>query len=295
MESELKARIRSNLFEAAWPAVERWDKSQWHLGARGVCDTGRPHSSQALAIDVFGTLKSSADRDVAMDAVAAELGLEPGGGWKIELERCVRRDLLNEKRQTQVDAVARSPRNLIFFECKFTEPEGGSCSQTRPLDNGKHKGMKQCNGTYEEQHNPVNGSWSRCALTGKGIRYWNLVPEVFKLEADRDHRPCPFSGSWFQWMRNLVACRAEARVEGLHPAFVVVFADGPGLPMAEFDWGKFSATLRKDVVRFHVLAFQRLTALAQSAVQESGGDARLWKSLAEWVERKIDRVCGQRA
>ena len=49
----------ANLFWAARPAVEPWDEFPWHHRSDGQCDRWKPHSSQALAIDVFGTHVSS--------------------------------------------------------------------------------------------------------------------------------------------------------------------------------------------------------------------------------------------
>lgn len=44
------------------------------------------HSSQAIAIDVFGTLKMSIDRDRVLDAIARLVDVAPGGPWSITLE-----------------------------------------------------------------------------------------------------------------------------------------------------------------------------------------------------------------
>lgn len=111
--------IEANLFPAARPAVEPWQTFRWHSAAGNVCDTYKEHSSQALAIDVLGTLKVSPDRDMILDHLAAQWGLPAGGPWEIELEWCDPANHLGEKQPTWVDAVAISPRALIFFECKF--------------------------------------------------------------------------------------------------------------------------------------------------------------------------------
>src|SRR5437870_2418057 len=120
---------------------------------------------------------------------------------------------MKEITRSQIDAVARSPKCLIFFECKFTEPDGGPCSQTQPLRKGPHKGTIQCNGNYEPQYNRVTGTKAWCPLTGKGIRYWEFVPKVFDVRSDMVITPCPFCGPWFQWMRNLTCCWLIAQDE----------------------------------------------------------------------------------
>jgi len=48
-----------------------------------------------------------------------------------------------------------------------------------PPSVGAQAGVRQCNGNYEMQTNPVNEEKARCALTGKGIRYWELIPGVY--------------------------------------------------------------------------------------------------------------------
>jgi hypothetical protein len=55
--------IRMNIFPGARPAIADWTDFRWHSTSAGV-DSHQPNSSQALAIDVFGTLAVSPDRDV---------------------------------------------------------------------------------------------------------------------------------------------------------------------------------------------------------------------------------------
>ena len=63
---------------------------------------------------------------------------------------------------------------------------------TDRLRDGAYKGIIQCRGTYQNQRNPINNIWSPCALTGKQIKYWDVIPHVFQVSADVDHTPCPF-------------------------------------------------------------------------------------------------------
>jgi hypothetical protein len=191
-----------------------------------------------------------------------------------------------------VDAVARSPRSLIFFECKFCETDGGPCSQTRPIAAGRRKGLVQCNGHYLPQTNPANGRKANCALAAKGIRYWELIPEIFGYAADASYAPCPFAGAWFQWMRNLATCFAVARRDGRQPAFVVVYADWPGLPMAErirlAEWRWLESRVDPAAIRFRTLSFQAMAELARQALPADP----VWPELAAWVEGKIASVGG---
>ena len=295
MSALRRQTVAANLFPFARAAVEPWEAFRWHAGPGEVCDTFKAHSSQALAIDVFGTLKLADGRDLVLDALAARLGLPPGGPWDVSLEWHDPDNVLNEKQPTWVDAVARSPRCLIFFEGKFCEQDGGRCSQTGPIAAGRRKGLVQCNGHYAFQTNPANGREARCALTAKGIGYWDVIPLVFDYDAYASYAPCPFAGPWFQWMRNLTCCAAVAGKAGLKAAFVVVYADGPGLPMVErlksAEWQRLQSRLQPRPVRFDTLSYQGLLALARQAAPADG----IWPELSAWVEHKIDNACRQRA
>jgi hypothetical protein len=284
--------IRANLFPGARQAIQPWQDFPWHRGSDGTCQTLKPQSSQALAIDVFGTIAVSPERDLAMAAIARDLGLPAEGPWTVALEWDDRElNRLREKRRSQIDAMAIGKDSLIFFECKFTEADGGRCSQTQPVASGAHRGQRQCSGDYALQTNPVNGVRERCALSGKGIRYWSVIPRVFDLRAESDHRPCPFAGPWFQWMRNLVLCHEVAAGRGLRPAFVVVYADGLGLPIAaktrEGGWADLEAALRPAAVQFRTISFQRVVGLATGASQSASGGESSWDALREWVARKV--------
>ncbi|SRR6266851_3966623 len=204
--------VRRNLFPAAHASVEPWEDFPWHLDRRGFCDTGVPHSSQALALDYFGTLKGlgQTSRDAVLERIASSIDLPLGGPWQIELEWRDPANLLNEPTRTQVDAIARSPSAIILFEAKFGERDGGCCSQTNPTKNG----LLQCDGNYRLQTNPTNGISSKCALSGKGIRYWDIVPEVMTLDSSASYLPCPFASSWYQWMRNIVGCGNDSGENG---------------------------------------------------------------------------------
>jgi hypothetical protein len=292
MSAFRRRSIEANLFPAALPAVEPWDRFHWHGASGDSCDTYKEKSSQALSIDVFGTLHQSPHRDAVLDHLAASLGLPTGGPWEVALEWRDPHNLLKEKQRTWVDAVARSPRCLIFFECKFSEPDGGGCGQTHPILTGRRKGLRQCNGSYVKQHPGDDGRSQRCILTAKGMRYWDLIPDVFGLDPDRSYLPCPFAGPWFQWMRNLTSCLAVARAAGLQPAFLVVYADAPALPMAQRvrlpEWQRLSAAVDPRAIIFRTLSSQALVGLARRACPHDP----TWAELSLWVQRKIDSVVG---
>jgi hypothetical protein len=216
----------------------------------------------------------------------------------LTLEWSARPSLFNEPRPTQVDVYAENLKSIILFECKFTEQDGGVCSQTE-----KRNGSIPCTGNYGgfTQSPPscppdVNGNPSshRCALTRKKILYWDIIPKVFHLNAHIDYQPCPFAGPTYQWMRNLVVAYKVARQKNKQPAVVIVYADSSGLPMAKKvksqGWRDFTSTVRQDQVPLHVRSYQEIISLAQSTIKHGNGDQHLWKDLAEWVKRKITAV-----
>lgn len=290
-DASRRGSVLANVFPAAQAAVDDWGTPRRHSGGGERLGIYKPHSSQALVVDVFGTLQAAPGREAVLDRWALELGLPAGGPWEVTLEWRDPENHLREQQPTWVDAVARSPHALIFFEGKFTEGNGGRCSQPGRLKSGPHKGLRQCTGSYMWQVNPVDGAEARCALTAKGIRYWDLVPRVFDYDPDQSYLDCPFAGPWFQWMRNLTVCFEVARHAGLRPAVVVAYADGPGLPMAarvrSAEWARLLGRLQPDAVAFRALPFQTLIAWAQQAARADP----VWPDLAAWVQAKIDAVC----
>jgi hypothetical protein len=245
---------------------------------------------------VFGAIKvfrDQAARDAVMNGLAAELGIATDQGWEIALEWTDKnKNVLNEPRQTQVDVKAQAQKSLIIMECKFTEQDGGSCSQVKPLQKGKYKGICQCDGSYRVQTNPVNGKEECCALTAKGIRYWDLIPEIFEFDSNKEYPECPFKGGWFQWMRNLVLCRGLAG-NSLQPKVAVVYVDSPSMPfkqkMESGEWAKFLGTLKKKDF-LSTLSYQRVLELGAEALRSFPAERQTWENLKLHFQQKIDLV-----
>ncbi|WP_342348116.1 hypothetical protein [uncultured Nitrospira sp.] len=293
MDQSTRTRIEHNIFPPAHQACEPWETFPWHAGRGGAIDTHVAHSSQALAIDVFGTIKTSSECDGILDALATSLGVPAGGPWNITLEWRARTSLLNEPHPTQVDVYAESPNSVILFECKFTEQDGGACSQTV-----RRNGSIPCKGNYMQQSIRGIDMISRCPLSDQGIQYWDIIPKVFYLDAETDYQPCPFAGSAYQWMRNLVVAYKVARQKNKQPAVVIVYADSADLPMAKKvkaqEWEEFTRTVRQDQVSLHVRSYQEILALAQETTRGDSGEDTLWTELNEWVNRKISKINGTR-
>lgn len=284
--------VRQNLFpESAESALGRVD-FPWHRDAFGAVTAMRPESSQALAIDVFGILFRLEAPSRVIDAWLAYCGLSLVGPWIPTLERRVPRALLREPRPTQIDVSLESDSGLVILECKFTEPDGGSCSQTRPISGeSANRGLIQCTGAYVLQTNPVNSLTARCALTAKGVRYWEVIPQVLTIQSDVDRRPCPFSGGWYQWMRNLVACYAMCDTPPKQGAFIVVYADGP-FPMARKiatrNWQDFVTLTSGRNVPLRTVSYQQLIEIAVAAAESPDRD--VVERLRDWVHRKVGEV-----
>lgn len=287
-----QAEIEANLFPDIRQFVRSSPDFPWHRDRWGRPTAGRRESSQALAVDLFLTVQQSSSRDAIVNAWMTALGLPTDIAWELELERLVPRETLGESRQTQVDASIQSAKALVLLECKFTEPDGGGCSQVNPLLAGRHKGVRQCNGAYTAQVNPVNGREARCALTAKGIRYWSWAPRVMGLDADVDHDPCPLAGGTYQWLRNLASAAAMSEKEGLVPAFVVVYADG-AFPMAakvrSETWREFSDAVSTGEVPFRWVSYQWLATIA---TQSAAGERAVFERLQGWLQDKIRDVHG---
>lgn len=302
MNEKTKQAVQENLFHAARLAIKDWESFPWHRDGNGKCDTWKLHSSQALAIDVFGSLKSASHsmRTSILDRFASSIGLPAGGPWCVDLEWQDPENRLREKTKTQVDAMARSPNCVILFECKFTETEAGSCSQTQSLmrKNGT-LGPKQCNGNYEIQVNPVNAIENHCVLSGKGIRYWEIIPEAFWYDANISHIPCPFRGDFFQLMRNVVLAWQIAQDERVTPAFVTIYADSPMLPFPEWigspEWQRFTQSLRPQQIVCRAVSYQAFIDLAIRTVEDAGEASSLWRELGAWIDRKLTTVVATRS
>jgi hypothetical protein len=288
MTNEQLLSIECNLFAAARGLVREQVGFPWHRGAHSR------QSSQALAIDLFETVARlpSRNRIVGAWAELLRVPVTPADNWNLTLEYTVPKALLGEPQGTQIDALAKSESGIIVFECKFTEADGGGCSQVDQRDKGAYKGLRQCNGNYEEQVNPANKKASRCALTAKGVRYWDLIPEVMNIDAKVDHAPCPVAGGSYQWMRNLVVARALSLKAGVPAVFVLVYADGP-FPMAKKlkdpTWRKqLTDSIAGRAVHFEALSYQELIRVAQDAAIDE--DAKKLEELIDWVQRKFDEV-----
>lgn len=290
-----RALIAANLFPGAHDVLNRVG-FPWHRDRDGAATAGLPQSSQALALDLFETVRGLASASTILDAWSDMLGCQLGDTITITPEVEIKRELLGEPRPTQVDVLLDGRRSVTLLECKFTEPDGGSCSQTQKRVNRRlpeAPAVAQCNGRYEEQVNPLTGQSARCVLTAKGVRYWDFIPKVLDIRADVDHTPkCPFAGGSYQWMRNLVGAYALGVTSHRAGAFAIVYADG-AFPMAKKlrtkEWATFVAQLT-GAVPLRSASYQELVTRAREAT--SGADGSALDALARWVARKVAFASG---
>jgi hypothetical protein len=131
MTDEELLAIERNLFAVARGLVRERVDFPWHRDDSGQCTASCQKSSQALAIDVFETVDRlpSRNRIVGAWAELLRLPLAPADNWELTLEYPLPKALLGELRETQIDVLARSSNGIVVFECKFTEADGGGCSQ----------------------------------------------------------------------------------------------------------------------------------------------------------------------
>ena len=282
----LSKAVLDNLFHGARQAAFDLLPGLWFMCKRVDADV--PYSSQALALDVFGTLKYAKSRDRVCNLMASLLEVPPGGPWEVLLEFEDPDNLLHEmQHKSQIDVLLKGAKSLIALECKFAETRLEPCSQIGKTG----KGVVQCNGNYELQVNPANGRTSFCALSGKGIRYWEHIPRIFQFPADQAHRPCPFARDWYQWMRTLVMADALAEKRGLRPAAGLVYVDRPTMPLYNrIRTASDEMTARlTGAAKCELLRFEKLPGMFETAAENSEEEA-LFRSLRHWVTAKVNWV-----
>ena len=183
---------------------------------------GSMNSSQALAQSVLGNLSVYGFLD-CLSEIKDDDGLDLFGKAKIssdnfEMEHKVNH--LNEPRPTSLDGYI-SGEYQVAIECKFTEPEVGTCSRPR---------LRQTDSNYEREH--CDGSYSvqrprkeYCSLTEIGVLYWEYVPKLFNWQRDRDYKPlCPLNKN-YQLVRNILAIGVKNEIAFPDNGYVVLIYD----------------------------------------------------------------------
>jgi hypothetical protein len=143
MTPEKLDAVRANIFYAAHPAIEPTDRFRWHLGRDKVCDTDRPHSSQALAIDYFGTLKAAdqLSRDIILAEIASEIGLPFEGPGRLSLSGRIRRTYLKRKVNRRKWMLLRAARKLSSFSSANSRREEAAAHRQRKQRTASYNAM----------------------------------------------------------------------------------------------------------------------------------------------------------
>ena len=236
-------------------------------------------SSQALAASVFGTLIERGDASLLTDipdehGVPLLSGFVPTG--EPELEHRV--TSLHEPRPTQVDLFLRGQPGNLAIECKLWEGSLSPCSQ---IKKGKRP---SCDGTYAYQAGRKPGQ--RCALTEKGIRYWEHIPHLFHWSADRDYDPCPICAP-YQLVRNVLAAAVDEdtrRVNSQWDAILLCDARNPATAPGGRIHNQYR-DVRAALGRPSALRRATWQALA-GALRERGG----YDDLLTWLDDKYGIV-----
>ena len=162
---------------------------------------GSMNSSQALAQSILGNLaiydKFNCLTDLQTDEklpLLEKVDLSPNN---FTMEHKI--NFLGEPRRTSLDGYI-SGDYQIAIECKFTEPEVGTCSRPRLAITASNYEREFCDGNYCRQRSRTE----RCSLTEIGVLYWRYIPYLFEWVNDSDSSPCPLNKN-YQLVRNILA------------------------------------------------------------------------------------------
>jgi hypothetical protein len=115
-------------------------------------------------------------------------------------------------------------------------------------------------------------------------------PKDFGLDAEQDHRPCPFKGEAYQWMRNVVLADRLASARGVSAAVIAAYADANGFATAKkVRSGLLGPAAASGTTLIIPTAYQSIVALTQSLSEHPSE----WNAIATWVERKIRTVAAR--
>ena len=197
------------LYEDALIENEK-EKFSWHIHADDI------RSSQVFCLSAFGSLRRYKEKDEIINTLFGSCFKDMAPEkWIIEPEANDRK-LLGESgnQPTSIDMLFTSKESVICMESKYIEDAKsgfGGCSQYK----------KDCNGFYGPGSDAKCGTHAWCRLENwDGKRsprlYWSLgkryfQPEVFNMQTQGE--TCPFSGPYYQLMRNVLFAATLAEVK----------------------------------------------------------------------------------
>lgn len=275
-------KIKQNIFFRSRDAIMDYENFPWHYHAE------KNNSSQAFAIDFWGCLKLSQLKDQIINMLFGH----DCDSWEIILEH-TEDSLMAETTSTQIDVLIKNDNKAIIIESKFTEKNGGKCSQAKKREDG----LYQCNGNYESQENPVypsNGT-SKCALTGKGIKYWDFIDMLTKIKKDVTHTTCPFKGGEYQWMRNICFAEAYSQKHKVKSETYLVYYKSDKCPISKkVDDDSYLGNLKGQILNkksLKPLAYNDLLEIIIEFLNSIDFDEqRVWIELKEWMANKESKL-----
>jgi len=273
--------IKDNLFKRSIEAIDDYTKFDWH-NYNGVIDTDKINSSQALAIDFWGCLKLSPYKNKIIN----DIFNKNCSNWKVIFEYA-NKALLSEITPTQIDVILESETFAIIIESKFSEANGGHCSQTKKTTYHPF----QCNGNYEEQVNPVNGINSKCTLTGKKILYWDYIDNLTTFNKKANYSPCPFRKEEFQWIRNICFADAYGKYRNIATESYLVYYKSDKCPISrkvenQTYLGRLKGNI-KNPKSFQPISYNDLLSIVISSLDSKNSDEQqIWIELQEWMKKK---------
>lgn len=199
------------------------------------------NSSQALAQSVFGNL-AIYDQLLVLTNVIDDDGKEIFRKAQLSVENFkmeYKIEYLHEPRPTSLDAYI-SGDFRIAIECKFTEPEIGTCSRPRIHPHASNYENDFCDGSYSFQRTRQE----RCTLTEIGVLYWKFIPGLFKWINDIDYKNCPMNKN-YQLVRNVLA--ASVKPDGSlsrHDNYAILIYDerNPSFQVGGQGWQTYEDT-----------------------------------------------------
>ena len=201
------------LYSKALTPAELAKSFKWHNYAWS------PKSSQVFCISAFGTLRNLAVGNQVLANLLYEAFPETftqgrSRKWMINLE-AEDEGLLNERgtrQPTSIDALCTSSREVVCVESKFITDAAdgfGRCSQAVRGDCAGYRGPGSDSKTK-------TSAWCRLESWdgGRSPRlYWSFGKTYFRPEIFEQQLPgqtCPFSGPFYQLLRNFLFAAAMA-------------------------------------------------------------------------------------
>lgn len=285
-EAKIK-NIKQNLFYRSQASIDNYENFVWHQYS------DKHNSSQALAIDFWGCLKNS---PLKVQIINMLFGKDCES-WKISLEY-TDKSLMSEIIPTQIDILFENEHHAIIIESKFKEREGGSCSQTKGTKDCEY----QCDGNYKSQTNRANRTYtgkSKCALTGKGIKYWDFISTLTTFDKNETYVPCPFKGEEFQWMRNICFTEAYSKKNNKKGESYLVYYKSNKCPISK----KINDDTYLGKLKGNILNPQSFQPLAYNDLLENVinflnaidiNEQRVWLELKKWMSDKESKLLKNR-